>query len=107
MDYTIGTIKNYPDDGKHMECFNNTPFEIRKGEDAYEYTIKGVKKTYNYRNSSDKIDERWIVNLKTEKASLSLKKIFEIKLHKDLDKILKYCDKLYQTSLKLELKNIK
>lgn len=105
MHHPIYTITDYPDDGKHMEYETSLPFEIRKGEDAYQYTIKGVSKMYNTFNSQSKIDDRWIVHLKNT-ASESLESIFEIKLSKDLEVIIHYCKKLYIKSLKMELVRI-
>lgn len=103
MEYSIVTIEDYPDNGKHQECVIDLPFEIRKGEDGYVYwDEKGEEKKYNL---SDKIDERWIVNL-TDEASYSLKEMFKIKCHKDLNLILLYCLKLYLKSLELEIKRI-
>lgn len=105
MVYSINTISDYPDNGKHMECEISLPFDIRKGEDAYEYTIKGISKMYNVFKSETKIDDRWIVHLK-EQSNESLEKIFEIKLNKDLYVILSYCKKIYIKSLKMEIKRI-
>jgi len=102
---SIFTIPNYPDNGKHQECEIGLPFEIRKGEDGYFWTDKkGKEKSYNI-FKGDKIDNRWIVHL-TEDANKSLLKIFEIKMNKDLDKIIEYCVNLYIRSLKMEILRI-
>lgn len=106
IEYKLLTMYQYPDDGNHLECWVdvpfNFPFEIRKGEDMYWYTDrKGKEKVYNgYK--SDKIDKRWIVNLFTEEASASLNEIFDIKVSKDLNKIIKYCIDIYKKSLVME-----
>jgi len=106
MRYYIKTIKNYPDNGKHQECFVDFPFLIRKGADGYYYrNKKGVELKYNLDKNYKIIDKRWIVHLK-DTANSSLCEIFEIKVHKDLDVIIKYCTKVYLKSLKLEIKRI-
>ncbi len=105
--YLIETIKNYPSDGKHQECYIGLPFQIRKGEDGYHNrNKKGIERKYNIYKSETKIDERWICQL-TEEANESLEKIFEIKANKDLDVIIKYCVDKYKKSLELEMKRIK
>jgi len=97
--YSITTIKNYPDDGRHQECWINLPFQIRKGEDGYYWRDKkGKEHKYNLSKDINKIDGRWIVNLEDD-ANYSLKQIFEIKVNKDLEKIIAYCVKLYLKSL--------
>ena len=102
----ITTITDYPDDGKHQECYIGLPFDIRKGEDSYQYIVKGVKKMYNSSKSTNKIDDRWIVHLEKGCGNKSLKNIFEIKLNKDLNKIISYCRKIYMRSLEMEIKRI-
>lgn len=105
--YSIETIKNYPNDGKHQECITTLPFEIRKGEDGYVYTDNnGVRKKYNMFKTEGKIDERWICHL-AGYTNQSLEEIFSIKVDKNLDVILKHCYKLYKTSLEMELLRIK
>jgi len=103
----IFTIQNYPDDGKHQECKIGLPFEIRKGEDGYFWVDKnGKEQSYNI-FKSDKIDSRWIVHLdKNSYINPSLNKIFEIKVNKDLDKIIDYCVFIYVKSCKLEIKRL-
>jgi hypothetical protein len=104
--YTIETLPNYPDNGKHLECYIDLPFNIRKGEDGYHWKDKkGNEHTYNL-NKSGKVDERWIVHL-SRFCNTSLEEIFEIKVNKDLDKILSYCLRIYKKSLTMELKRIK
>lgn len=109
-------LTNYPRDGKHMECFIYLEydsffkilrcFEIKKGEDGYWYNDKnGKEKTYNV-FKSDKTDDRWIVNINKDYASESLKDLFEIKVNKRLDIIIKYCINLYIKSLKMERESI-
>lgn len=106
MRYHIKTIKNYPDDGNHQECHIDYPFFIRKGADGYYYrNKKGKELKYNLNKDYRRIDKRWIVHLK-EKANSSLCEIFEIKAHKDLDVIIKYCEKIYLKSLKMEIKRL-
>jgi len=103
--YSISNLTTYPQDGNHQECFYLSAFEIRKGEDGYFYhDKKGNEKKYNLLKG-DKIDDRWIVNIK-EEANESLKEIFEIKVHKDLNVILNYCADIYKKSLKMEIKRL-
>jgi len=107
VQYNINTIQDYPDNGKHLECFINLPFQIQKGEDGYCYIDKrGIERSYNLFKTKDKIDDRWIVHL-TEKTNQSLNDIFEIKCHKDLAVIIKYCVKIYVRALKMELERMK
>lgn len=107
FDYTIKTIKHYPDDGNHLECDIGLPcFEIRKGEDGYYWRDrKGDEHKYNMFKDENKIDDRWIAHL-TDSANYSLKKIFNPKISKDLDKVIEYCYKMYVKSLKLEIKRL-
>lgn len=103
----IYCLPTYPDDGNHLECDIGLPFEIRKGEDGYYYLQKsGKERKYNL-PSYNKIDDRWIVNLKGDKASPSLIQMFDIKVNRDLDKIIDYCVNLYKKSLVAELERIK
>ncbi|MFA5366307.1 MAG: hypothetical protein WC333_00090 [Dehalococcoidia bacterium] len=107
--YYIETIENYPKDGKHLECFINLPFQIRKGEDGYYYRDKnGVELTYNI-FKTNRIDNRWIVHINGNKPgyNASLEKIFNIMVSKDLDKIVAYCIKVYEKSLELELQRVR
>ena len=100
----IYTIENYPADGNHLECDINLPFQIRKGEDEFYYiNEKGEEKSYN--NYKNKIDDRWIVFL-TDEASESLQNIFKIKVSRDLDKIIEYCQNIYKKSIELEIKRL-
>jgi len=104
----ITNLKNYPINGKHQECLINLPFKITKGEDQFYWNDKkGNEHKYNIFKNANKIDQRWIVFLKKDYCNPSLKKIFEIKVNKDLNKIIDYCFKIYQKSLKLELKRLK
>lgn len=105
MKYNIVTIKDYPDNGSHQQCYTDMPFCIRKGEDGYYYKVDGVEKKYNIYKGGV-IDKRWICNLKEDFSNESLDKIFKIKCHKDLDVILEYCRKLYVKSLRMELVRI-
>lgn len=106
MGYPITTIKNYPDNGKHLECFFNSSFQIRKGEDYYTYKDKKSKVREYNPLSKKEIDDRWIVHL-TKTASISLKMIFDTMVNKDLEVIIAYCKKVYKISLELELERIK
>ena len=107
MKYKIKTIENYPDDGKHLECFIPLPFQIRKGEDGYYWKDnKGNEHAYNIFEDENRVDDRWIVHLRPEELNPSLIKIFEIKVNKNLDEILKYCIDVYRKSLKMEMKRI-
>lgn len=109
MDKIISTINRYPDNGKHLECdicfdffCDIDCFEIRKGEDYFCYTDeKGKQKEYG----RNKIDDRWIVILKNT-ANKSLRKIFNVKVSKDLDVIINYCIEIYKKSLVMEVKRI-
>jgi len=105
MKYSIKTIKTYPDDGNHKEVVIDLPFYISRGLDSFTYIgSTGKEKEYNSCKSS-KTDRRWIVLLK-EGANPSLKKIFNIRLDKDLDKILDYCMKIYKKSLIEEISRL-
>lgn len=110
-DYAIYVIKDYPDDGNHLECDLSLPFQIRRGEDGYYYRDKkGIERKYNI-YKGDKIDDRWIVHLHSNEGSEdglnpSLVKIFHIMVDKDLDKIIDYCFSVYEKSLRMELKRI-
>lgn len=104
--YIIETIEDYPDNGSHQECYIGLPFEIRKGEDGYHYiNRKGKELKYNIYKSETKVEDRWICYL-TEGANQSLESIFEVKVNRDLDVIIKYCVQKYKKSLKLEMKRI-
>lgn len=105
--YCIDTIENYPDDGKHLECSIDLPFQIRKGEDGYYYKKKGKEYKYNL-FKGNKIDDRWICWIDRDELGVtpSLVKIFEIQVGKDLDKIVDYCYSIYEKSLQLELKRL-
>ena len=105
LDFTIETLINYPDNGKHQFIKCDYPFNISKGHDGFFYTDHtGLEKKYNM-SKGNKIDDRWILFLK-KKASPSLKKIFKIKVNKDLGKVLEYCEKMYISSLKMEIKRL-
>jgi hypothetical protein len=106
--YYIETIKNYPNNGKHLECHIDLPFQIRRGEDGYFYRDgNGVERKYNM-FKGDKIDERWIVHINGNKPGYnqSLEKIFNIMVSKNLDRIISYCIKVYKSSLDLELQRV-
>jgi hypothetical protein len=107
--YHIETIKNYPNNGNHLECHIDLPFQIRKGEDGYHYRDdKGVERKYNMFKTEGKIDDRWIVHIDGDKPGYnpSLKMIFNIMVSKDLDKIIAYCIMMYEESLNLELQRV-
>lgn len=110
--YFITTIRNYPDDGRHLECHLPLPFDIKRGEDGYYYHDKrGKECKYNLFKSEGKVDDRWIVHLdKTENAvdgiNPSLERIFHIMVDKDLDKIVDYCFEVYEKSLEMEKKRL-
>lgn len=104
--YTVFPMDTYPQDGRHLQCYTGLPFQIRKGEDGYFWKDKkGKDHKYNIYNSYDKVDDRWIVHLE-KYANQSLKKIFEVKTSKNLDKIVEYCVKLYKKSLKMEIERL-
>ena len=96
------TIENYPDDGNHLEYITDLPFYIRVGEDGYYYYEDGVEKKYNLGNKTTKT---WICHLKKE-ANGSLKAIFKVKTGK-METLVKYCEKLYLKSLRMEIKMLK
>ena len=109
-EYTITTIKNYPDNGEHQQCNLPMPFEIRKGEDGYYYKDKkGEEKAYNLHPATKagkwKPTKKWICHLKPE-ANESLKSIFATKESLKLDTLVEYCTKLYVKSLAMEIKRI-
>lgn len=99
MKYEIKTMKNYPEDGKHQEVVWDLPFEIRRGEDGYWYTVDGKERTYNMGKTTT---SKWIVNLKSN-ASDSLKKIFKIRTALEYEKLIEYCIPLYKQSLQMEI----
>lgn len=102
----IISIDNYPDDGNHLECVLDLPFEIRKGEDGYIWLDKnGVEHKYNMYKTDHRIENRWIVHLRRD-ANNSLNEIFEVRMNKDLNKIVKYCVTLYLKSLEMEKERV-
>jgi len=108
--YYITPIKNYPDNGKHLECHIPLPFDIKRGEDGYYYRDhKGVERKYNLYKDDRKIDDRWIVHIDGDALGVteSLIRIFHIMVDKDLDKIVDYCLDIYERSLKLEQERLK
>lgn len=108
--YYITAIKNYSDDGNHLECHLPLPFQIRRGEDEYIYRDKhGIEKKYNI-FKGDKIEKRWIAHLTDggyHGINPSLEEIFEIKVDADLDRLVNYCFRMYEKSLKLEAQRLK
>ena len=104
IDYEIIPLKNYPDNGKHQRCVTELPFDITKGEDRFCYEDKDGKR--HHYNSGEETDERWIVFVSASQSNISLKKIFKIKVNKDLNVILDYCVKIYKKSLEMELVRI-
>jgi hypothetical protein len=105
--YNIITIQDYPGDGKHQECYINLPFQIRKGEDGYCWMDKkGKEHKYNLYEDGNKVDDRWIIDL-TNDASFALEDIFEIKVDKDIEKIIQYCVNIYRKSLEIELERVR
>lgn len=104
-DFTM-PIDNYPDDGNHLECVLDLPFEIRKGENGYIWLDKnGVEHKYNMYKTDYWIENRWIVHLRKD-ANDSLNEIFEVRMNKDLNKIVRYCVKLYLKSLEMEKERV-
>ena len=94
-DYTIRNIRNYSQDGRHQEVVWDIPFVIRKGEDPYYYTVKGVEFKYN---DGEQTTKKWICRLHAN-AQSSLENEFEIKTSLDVDKLVKYCVKLYHADI--------
>lgn len=113
MKKEIVPLRHYPDNGDHQECFiGYFPFRITKGQDGYYYHDKnGNEKKYNLYKSG-KIDKRWIVHLNehceysNRNKNPSLDKIFEVKVNKNLDKIVEYCMAIYKKSLEMEIVRI-
>jgi len=102
MKYEIKNLKDYPNDGNHQEVVWDLPFEIRKGEDGYWFTVDGKERIYNMGKTPT---SKWIVNLKPN-ASDSLKKIFKIRLSFEYEKLIEYCIPLYKQSLQMEIKRL-
>lgn len=102
MKYKIINIPNYPKDGNHQEVLWDLPFEIRKGEDGYYFTVDGKGHTYNMGKTPT---TKWIVNLKPN-ASDSLKKIFKIRTAFECEKLIEYCIPLYKQSLQMEIRRL-
>lgn len=106
--YKIKNLKNYPENGKHLECIINLPFEIKKGEDGYYYYDKnGQQHKYNLFDDPDKVDDRWIINLSENSSLYFVDKFFEIKTSKDLDKLVGYAAKTYIKALQSEINRVK
>ena len=103
MKPTIRPLKDYPDNGKHLQCvLGNLPFEIRKGADGYYYMVDDEEYSYNL----DGNDQRWIVHLNLF-ANESLRSIFKVQVNESLDIIVDYCIEIYKKSLELEIKRLK
>ena len=51
------------------------------------------------------IENRWIVHLRKD-ANDSLNEIFEVRMNKDLNKIVRYCVNLYLKSLEMEKERV-
>ena len=103
----IGNLKNYPQDGNHLECYTSLPFNITKGQNGFYYMdSKGNEKTYNKYKSDEVIEKRWIAELKPN-PNKELEKLFFIKCSTNLDLVIDYCTKIYIKSLELQLKNIR
>ena len=59
MKYKIENLETYPQNGKHLECHVDYPFDITKGGDPFFYKdSKGNQKEYN---GGDKVTKKWIV----------------------------------------------
>ena len=110
MEYKIENLSTYPTDGNHKKCITKLPFIITKGNDPFIYYEHESDKNWKEYNSEkefgNKVDARWIVIL-SDNANFSLKECFTVKLNKDLNKILKWCERCYILSLELEIKRLK
>lgn len=108
MKYEVRTLKNYPDNGKHQVCKIDLPFDITKGEDGFYWVDKnGVQHKYNLFSTKSKVDDRWIATIKEGVLNPSLIKLFDTKVHKDLNVVVDYCKKTYIKSLNQELQRVK
>jgi len=99
--YIIENLENYRKDGNHQKCIIDLPFDITKGLDGFSYyDKKGKIHQYNMFKSG-RIDDRWIIFIKPE-APESLKKLFDVKMSKDLERLIRYAVGLYKKSLDME-----
>jgi hypothetical protein len=105
--YRLRNIKNYPDNGDHQEVvfddYLSFPFYISKGLDSFRYEFNGRICKYN---SGKNTTKNWIVKLQPW-ANDSLNNIFDIKIEKDVDKLIAHCVKLYKRSILLEIERFK
>ena len=102
----ITNLETYPQNGKHQKCIvDGLPFYFTKGENPFYWEDKNGK-IYQYNNYTDpnKVDERWVIFIDEKKSALYIRKNFEIKANKDLDKLIAYGIKLYKKTLIFEIK---
>lgn len=105
FDVTVGNIKNYPDDGDHMECtFLDIDIDIRRGVDSFTYFDENMeRKVYNESGDGSK---RWVCTLHSRK-NISLNSIFVVKEFDLLDDAIEYSYNMYMKSLSMEIDRIK
>lgn len=105
FDVTVGNIKNYPDDGDHMECtFLDIDIDIRRGVDSFTYFDENMeRKVYNESGDGSK---RWVCTLHNRK-NISLNSIFVVKEFDSLDDAIEYSYDMYMKSLSMEIDRIK
>jgi hypothetical protein len=111
LDYIIRRIPDYPDDGTHMQVHWDLPIEVVKGVDGFVYySPKGEERHYNRRlRDKSPIDQRWIAGVSSDFElgtidSETINRILQKVVHKDLEKVLQHCVKVYKKILQEELK---
>ena len=107
MEKYISNLETYPQNGKHQKCVvGGLPFIFTKGEDTFYWNDKkGKTHKYNTYKNPDKIDERWVIFIDVRKKTSYLNRIFEIKVNKNLDKLIEYGIKIYKKALIAEIKD--
>lgn len=99
-------IKHYPDDDNHLECHLPLPFEIKRGGEEDKRDVEAKNSLFK-----SETNDKWTVHLKTGENEThginpSLKRIFRVKVNKNLNKIINYCFDIYEKSLELEKKRL-
>lgn len=104
--YTIRPLKNYRDDGNHLECVVDLPFHIVKGVDPFTYYDKNNKlRTYNGGKDTTK---KWIITLNSlGMESQYLRENFHEKEALDPLTLVKYAIRVYKKYLKEESVRVK
>ncbi len=106
--YEIYNHGDYPQTCEHQICETILPFKIEKGCDSFvNVPIHGKVITYGIdKKGNYKTDKRWLCEL-SDGANPSLEKIFVVQCHTNLEKILKYCTRIYLKSLRMEIERVK